>query len=168
MNHLSLIVTSKLLLIKLGEQARTFFSYIRNLVAGSTVCSVLSRLVMMIVSHLSLMYSALSRLVSSMVSPLFFVCQPNNVAILDKNGPSRSNSKPQLSLKPSGDLKDLITFDDVQETNNDAERTDQETDTGSSLPRAATIDDVIKVHVEGFSKMAEENTAARGSSSSSE
>lgn len=119
---------------------------------------------MMIVSHLSLMYSALSRLVSSMVSPLFFVCQPNNVAILDKDSPSRSNSKPQLSLKPSDDLKDLITFDDVQETNNDEERTE----TDSSLPRAASIDDIIKVHVEGFSKMAGENAAARGSSSSSE
>ncbi|CAN6873394.1 unnamed protein product, partial [Brassica oleracea] len=53
------IMTWKLLLIiKLGEQVRTFFSYVRNLVAGS----LLSRLVMMIVSHLSLMYSAISRL----------------------------------------------------------------------------------------------------------
>ncbi|CAF2161622.1 BnaA07g09760D [Brassica napus] len=53
------IMTWKLLLvIKLGEQVRTFFSYVRNLVAGSVLIS----LVMMLVSHLSLMYSAISRL----------------------------------------------------------------------------------------------------------
>ncbi|CAN7050296.1 unnamed protein product [Brassica rapa subsp. trilocularis] len=52
------IMTWKLLLIKLGKQVRTFFSYVRNLVAGS----VLICLVMMLVSHLSLMYSAISRL----------------------------------------------------------------------------------------------------------
>lgn len=51
-------MTWKLLLIKLGKQVRTFFSYVRNLVAGS----VLICLVMMLVSHLSLMYSAISRL----------------------------------------------------------------------------------------------------------
>ncbi|CAH2033758.1 unnamed protein product [Thlaspi arvense] len=165
-NHLSFIMTWKLLLIKLGEQVLTFFSYIRNLVAGSAVYSVLSRLVMMIVSHLSLMYSAISRLVNSMVSRLFFLCQPNNVAVLDKtvvsfsdpDTPSRSNSKPPLSLKPSDDLMDLISFDDAQE------RTVQETNTALSLPHA-TIDDIIKVQVEGFLKMAEENAAARGSSS---
>ncbi|KAH0918135.1 hypothetical protein HID58_025795 [Brassica napus] len=49
------IMTWKLLLIKLGKQVRTFFSYVRNLVAGS----VLICLVMMLVSHLSLMYSAI-------------------------------------------------------------------------------------------------------------
>ncbi|CAG7901902.1 unnamed protein product, partial [Brassica rapa] len=58
------IMTWKLLLIKLGKQVRTFFSYVRNLVAGS----VLICLVMMLVSHLSLitgpalMYSAITRL----------------------------------------------------------------------------------------------------------
>lgn len=121
---------------------------------------------MMIVSHLSLMFSAVSRLISSMVSRLFFVCQPNNVAILDKtvsfsdpDSPSCSNPKPPLSPKPSDDLMDLISFDDAQETNNDKDCSNE----GLSLPRA-TIDDIIKVQVEGFSKMAEENAAAHGSS----
>ncbi|CAG7864812.1 unnamed protein product [Brassica rapa] len=135
-NHLS--STWKLLLIRLGEQVRTFFSYTRNLVAGSTLSSLLSRLVMMIVSHLSLMYSAISRLVWSMVSPLFFMCQPNNVAVLDKtvslpDPEPPSHSHPQLSLKPSDDLMDLITFDDTEETNNAEERTDQETVTATSF-----------------------------------
>lgn len=89
---------------------------------------------MMIVSHLSLMYSAISRLVWSMVSPLFFMCQPNNVAVVDKSvslpdPETTSHSPPQLSLKPSDDLMDLITFDDAQETNNAEERTDQEKET---------------------------------------
>ncbi|KAF2549668.1 hypothetical protein F2Q70_00020539 [Brassica cretica] len=137
-NHLSFIATWKLLLIKLGEQVRTFFSYTRNLVAGSTLSSLLSRLVMMIVSHLSLMYSAISRLVWSVVSPLFFMCQPNNVAVLDKtvslpDQETPSQSQPQLSLKPSDDLMDLITFDDAEETNNAEERTDQETVTATSF-----------------------------------
>ncbi|XP_013587418.1 uncharacterized protein BNAC05G19040D isoform X2 [Brassica napus] len=137
-NHLSFIATWKLLLIKLGEQVRTFFSYTRNLVDGSTLSSLLSRLVMMIVSHLSLMYSAISRLVWSVVSPLFFMCQPNNVAVLDKtvslpDQETPSQSQPQLSLKPSDDLMDLITFDDAEETNNAEERTDQETVTATSF-----------------------------------
>ncbi|KFK44463.1 hypothetical protein AALP_AA1G259600 [Arabis alpina] len=171
-NHLSLIMTWKLLLIKLGEQVQTFFSYISNLVAGSTVYSVLSRLVMMVVSHLSLMCSAVNRLISSMVSSLFFMCQPNNIAILDKtvsfsdpDSPSCSDPKPTLSLKPSDDLVDLINFDDAQESNNDKECSNEETDVSLSLPHA-TIDDIIKVQVEGFSKTAEENASARGSSSS--
>lgn len=171
MNHLSFITTWKLLLTKLGEQVLTFFSYIRNRVAESTVCSLLSRLAMMIVSHLSLMYSALSRLVSSMVSSLFFMCQPNNKAILDKTGsvsdpdsPGCSNPKPPFSLEPSDDLMDLISFDDEQETNNDKDCSNEQTDIALSLPRA-TIDDIIKVQVEGFSKMAEEDAVARGSSS---
>lgn len=171
MNHLSLIMTWKLLLIKLGEQVQTFFSYIRNLVTGSTVYSVLSRLVMMVVSHLSLMCSAVNRLISSMVSGLLFMCQRNSVAILDKtvsfsdpDSPSCSNPKPPLSLKPSDDLVDLISFDDTQEPNNDKECSNEETDAALSPPRA-TIDDIIKVQVEGFSKMVEENAAARGSSS---
>ncbi|CAN8313086.1 unnamed protein product [Cochlearia groenlandica] len=165
-DHLMFIATWKLLLTKSGEQVLTFFSYTRSLVAGSTVYTVLERLVMMVVSHLSLMYSALSRLVSSMVSSIFFMCLPNNIATLDKtvsfspdDSPSCRNPKPQLSLKPSDDLKDLISFDDAQETN-----TDQGNDSVLSLPHA-TIDDIIKVHVEGFSKMAEENSAASGSSS---
>ncbi|KAG2303711.1 hypothetical protein Bca4012_071505 [Brassica carinata] len=137
-NHLSFIATWKLLLIKLGEQVRTFFSYTRNLVDGSTLSSLLSRLVMMIVSHLSLMYSAISRLVWSVVSPLFFMCQPNNVAVLDKtvslpDQETPSQSQPQLSLKPSDDLMYLITFDDAEETNNAEERTDQETVTATSF-----------------------------------
>ncbi|CAF1927924.1 hypothetical protein YC2023_058765 [Brassica napus] len=137
-NHLSFIATWKLLLIKLGEQVRTFFSYTRNLVDGSTLSSLLSRLVMMIVSHLSLMYSAISRLVWSVVSPLFFMCQPNNVAVLDKtvslpDQETPSQSQPQLSLKPSDDLMDLITFDDAEETNNAEERSDQETVTATSF-----------------------------------
>ncbi|CAH8312986.1 unnamed protein product [Eruca vesicaria subsp. sativa] len=137
-NHLSFIATWKLLLIKLGDQVRTFFSYTRNLVAESTVSSLLSRLVMMIVSHLSLMYSAISRLVWSMVSPLFFMCQSNNVAVLDKtvslpDPETTSQSQPQLSMKPSDDLMDLITFDDAVETNNGEERTDQETVTVTSF-----------------------------------
>ncbi|EFH69571.1 NHL repeat-containing protein [Arabidopsis lyrata subsp. lyrata] len=163
-NHLSFIMTGKLLLTKLGEQVLTFFSYIRNRVAESTVYSVLSRLVMMIVSHLSLMYSALSRLVSSMVFSLFFMCQPNNVAILDKTcsvsdpkSPGCGNPKPPLSLKPSDDHMDLISFDDEQEPDKDC--SNEET-----LPHA-TIDDIIKVHVEGFSKMAEKDAATHGSSS---
>ncbi|AAF87158.1 T23E23.6 [Arabidopsis thaliana] len=165
-NHLSFIMTWKLLLTKLGEQVLTFFSYIRNRVAESTVYSVLSRLVMMIVSHLSLMYSALSSLICSMVSSLFFMCQPNNVAILDKTvsvsdpeSPGCGNPKPPLSLKPSDDLIDLISFDDEQEPNNDKDCRNEET-----LPHA-TIDDIIKVHVEEFSKMAEEDTVIHGSSS---
>lgn len=171
MNHLSFIMTWKLLLTKLGEQVLTFFSYIKNRVTESTVYSVLSRLVMMIVSHLSLMCSALCKLVSLMVSPIFFMCQPNNVAILDKtvsssdpDSPSCSNSKPPLSLKPSDDHMDLISFDDAQETNKDKDCSNEETNTALSLPHA-TIDDIIKIQVEGFSKMAEEDAAARGSSS---
>lgn len=87
---------------------------------------------MMIVSHLSLMYSAISRLVCSMVSPLFFMCQPSSVAVLDKTVSSpdpvtTSQSQPQLSLKPSDDLVDLITFDDAEEHN------DQETVTATSF-----------------------------------
>lgn len=93
---------------------------------------------MMIVSHLSLMYSAISRLVSSMVSPLFFMCRPNNVAVLDKtvslhDPETTSQSQPQLSLKPSDDLVDLITFDDAEETNNAEEHNDQETVTDTSF-----------------------------------
>lgn len=93
---------------------------------------------MMIVSHLSLMYSAISRLVWSVVSPLFFMCQPNNVAVLDKtvslpDQETPSQSQPQLSLKPSDDLMDLITFNDAEETNNAEERTDQETVTATSF-----------------------------------
>ncbi|XP_010498896.1 PREDICTED: uncharacterized protein LOC104776509 isoform X1 [Camelina sativa] len=170
-NHLSFIMTWKLLLTKLGEQVLTFFSYVSHRVTESTVYSVLSRVVMMIISHLSLMYSALSRLVSSMVSSLFFMCQPNNVAIVDKTGsvsdpesPGCCNPKPPLLLKPSDDLMDLISFDDEREANNDKDCSNEETDIALSLPRA-TIDDIIKVQVERFSKMAEEDAAARGSSS---
>lgn len=94
------------------------------------------------------------------------MCQPNNVAILDKTvsvsdpeSPGCGNPKLPLSLKPSDDLIDLISFDDEQEPNNDKDCRNEET-----LPHA-TIDDIIKVHVEEFSKMAEEDTVIHGSSS---
>ncbi|CAH8354023.1 unnamed protein product [Eruca vesicaria subsp. sativa] len=126
-------MTWKFLLIKSGEQVWTSFSYVRNLFAGSV----------------------LSRLVTMIASPLFFMCQPKNVAIL----------KQPLSLKPSDDLMDLITFfDDTQETSSDEEHSDLETDIAFSLPHA-TINDMINIQIEGFSKMAEDSVASRGFSS---
>lgn len=79
-----------------------------------------------------------------MVSPLFFICQPSNVAVLDKTVSSpdpetASQTQPQLSLKPSDDLVDLITFDDAEESNNDEERTEEETVTATSFVNVVLI-----------------------------
>ncbi|CAE5958382.1 unnamed protein product [Arabidopsis arenosa] len=79
-------------------------------------------------------------------------------SVSDPKSPGCGNPKPPLSLKPSDDHMDLISFDDEQEPDNDKDCSNEET-----LPHA-TIDDIIKVHVEGFSKMAEEDAATHGSS----
>ncbi|CAF1977071.1 hypothetical protein Bca4012_077188 [Brassica carinata] len=62
-------------------------------------------------------------------------------------------STPPLSLEPSDDVMDLITFDDAQETNNDEECSDQETDIALTLPRA-TIDDMINVQIQRWLRTA--------------
>ncbi|KAF3485632.1 hypothetical protein F2Q69_00054408 [Brassica cretica] len=64
-----------------------------------------------------------------------------------------SNLEPPLSLEPSDDVMDLITFDDAQETNNDEECSDQETDIALTLPRA-TIDDMINVQIQRWLRTA--------------
>ncbi|KAA8533124.1 hypothetical protein F0562_033343 [Nyssa sinensis] len=146
--------TWKHCLISLGRQVLMFYFDIRSAIVSSTSYTLLRRLILLSLSHLSLMFRV------NLVETQTF-CE-KSLSLLDSDDLSSSNDITKSQMF-ADQLKDLISFDEVQELSGSSEEIYKQGDDSKERcdvlsENRQSIDKMILANVRGFTEQAEKTS----------